>query len=461
MGWRTERDSLGKVNVPEKAYFGGQTQRAIENFPISGLTQYAEFIRAYSIVKKAAAVANMRLGKLDRKRGQAIAKAAAEVMEGKWDREFRVDVFQAGGGTSTNMNLNEVIANRAEELLGGKRGSYRLIHPNDHVNMSQSTNDTYHTAAHISVYLAIRKELIPALKGLQKSLEKKSNQFKSIVKSGRTHLKDAMPLTLGQEFSGYASAVSHGIKRLEVISESLKELAAGGTAVGTGVNAPRGYTEAVVREISRISGIRFRKSKNFFNALQNQNVETEVSGALRTVAVSLSKISNDFILLSSGPNTGLGEITLPAVQPGSSIMAGKINPSIPEMVNMVCFRVLGNDLAVAEAARSGQLELNVYLPIIAYSVLDSAKILTSAIRIFDRRCVQDLRANERRIRENLERNPVVATALSPYIGYEKTAEVVKIAYEKGIPVRDVILQKRLMPKEKLDRILNYKRVVTP
>lgn len=458
---RIEKDSLGRVKVPSEAYFGAQTQRAVENFPISGLRQYEEFIKVYALLKKAASIANMKLRRLERKKGNAIVKAAEEVMTGKLRGEFVVDVFQAGGGTSTNMNLNEVIANRAEELLGGRKGTYRNVHPNDQVNMSQSTNDTYHTVTHIVVYQEIASRLIPALKNLQQSFEKKSREFSSIIKTGRTHLQDAMPLSLGQEFSGYASAISHGIQRLEGIIESLRELAIGGTAVGTGVNSPKGYGDLMVREISRLAGVKFRKSKNFFNALQNQNVEAEVSGALRTVAISLNKISSDFILLSSGPNAGLGEIILPPVQPGSSIMPGKINPSIPEMVNMVCFRVIGNDLTVAEAARAGQLDLNVYLPIIAYCLIDSSKLLTQAVAVFEKKCVRGVKANKKRIQEQLEKNPIIATALSPYIGYEKAAEVVSIAYKKGVSIREVVLQKKLLSKKKLDKILDYRKLVNP
>jgi aspartate ammonia-lyase len=458
-GFRIERDALGSVKVPAGAYFGAQTMRAIENFPISGLAQHVEFIQAYALVKKAAALANMKLGKLDRKRGHAIVQAAEDVMAGHFRHEFLIDIFQAGAGTCTNMNVNEVIANRANELLGGKKGEYAFVHPNDHVNMSQSTNDTYHATIHIATCTAIRGHLLPELEALQADLEKKSRDFSRVLKVGRTHLQDALPMTLGQEFSAYASAVSHAVSRLDAISDSLRELAIGGTAIGTGLNAGKKYTELALREINAMTKLGFRTSLNFFNASQNQNVEAEVSGALKTVAITLNKIANDLILLSSGPRAGLGEITLPAVQPGSSIMPGKVNPSMPEMLNMVCFTVIGNDATITEAARSGQLELNVYMPVIAYRLLDSVTILTHAIRAFRKRCVQGIRANEQKMREDAEKNPITATALAPLIGYEKASEIVRLSYQKNIPVRDLLLRMKLATREQLDKLLDSSRLV--
>ena len=459
--FRVERDTLGSIKVPKDAYFGAQTMRAIENFSISGHAQHFEFIQAYAVVKKAAAIANIKLGKLDRRLGIAIIKAAEEIVEGGFRYEFLIDIFQAGAGTCTNMNLNEVIANRANELLGGKKGDYHPIHPNDHVNMSQSTNDTYHTAIHIAAYKSIRQFLLPELEALENDLDRKAKEFSRILKGGRTHMRDAVPLTLGQEFSGYVSAVSHAIKRLENISDSLRELSIGGTAVGTGLNARNGYAEIAVHEINNMVRLGFRKSLNFFNASQNQNVEAEVSGGLKTIAITLNKIANDFILLSSGPGTGLNEIILPPVQPGSSIMPGKINPTMPEMLNMVCFKVIGNDATITEAARSGQLELNVYTPVIAYHLLDSINILSNGIRIFRKKCVQGIVANEKRIREHLEKNSMIATALAPLIGHEKAAEVIRMSYDKNIPVRDIILKMKLVSKEKLNRLLDYRKLTRP
>lgn len=419
------------------------------------------FIKSYAIIKKAAAKANLALKKLDEKRADAIMKACDEILKDNYLDQFVVDVYQAGAGTSTNMNVNEVIANIANELLGGKKGEYEFVHPNDHVNMSQSTNDTFHTCTHIAVYKAIVEKILPALKNLQASLDKKSQEFSNIIKVGRTHMQDAVPLTLGQEFSGYSGAISHIIKWVDTMSDSLLELAIGSTAVGTGLSAGEKYVDLVVNEINKSTKRKFRKSKNFFNASQNQNVEAEISGVLRSVAIALNKISNDLILLSSGPNAGLGEITLPAVQPGSSIMPGKVNPSITEMVNMVCFQVIGNDTAIAEAARSGQLELNVYMPLVAYNLMSSVEILTNAINVFTDKCVKGIKADEKKIKENLEKNPIIATVLSPYIGYEKAADIVKEAYQKNKTVKEILLEKRIFTERELERLLDLKKMTNP
>lgn len=459
--FRKEKDSLGEILVPVDTYYGAHTQRAKENFPISGLKLQPDFIKTYAIIKKAAARANLTLKKLDEKKTNAIIQACDEVISGKYLDHFVVDVYQAGAGTSTNMNVNEVIANRANELLGGKKGEYNLVHPNDHLNMSQSTNDTFHTCTHIAVYTTIQEKLLPALKHLQAALEKKSHEFSHIVKIGRTHMQDAVPLTLGQEFSGYVGAISHLIKWVDNISESLLELSIGATAIGTSLNAGSKYVDIVIREINKITKKRFEKSKNFFNASQNQNVEAEVSGVLKSVAIGLSKISNDLILLSSGPNTGLNEIILPAVQPGSSIMPGKINPTIPEMINMVCFQVIGNDAAITEAARSGQLELNVYMPLVAYNLMNSVEILTNAINIFTEKCVKGIKANEKKIKEHLEKNPIIVTALTPYIGYQKAAEIAKEAYEKNKTIKEILLEKRLFTEREIDKILDLTKLVKP
>ncbi len=456
--FRVEKDVLGEVKVPEDAYYGSWTERAKGNFPISGRRIHPGFIRAYVMVKRSAALANMKIGKLDRKKCDAIVKACNEILAGKLHDQFIVDAFQAGAGTSTNMNVNEVVANRAIEILGGKKGDYSIVHPNDHVNMSQSTNDTFHTVTHISTYLAVRENLLPALETLKKSFEGKAEEFKDIIKVGRTHLQDAVPMTLGQEFGAYASAISHSIKWLQMIVDAMLELSIGGTAVGTSINAGSKYVDAVLDEIRKVTGVSFGKSKNFFNASQNQNVEAEVSAALKSLAVALGKISNDLRLLSSGPRAGIGEITLPEVQPGSSIMPGKINPTIPEMLNMVCFEVIGNDITVAEAAQGGQLELNVFMPIIAFNLLYSVEILTSGIKVFTNKCVNGIGANKKRIEQNLEGNLSLATALVPHIGYKKASEVARKAYLEDKTVRQVCLEMKLLKEKELDKILDMKKL---
>ncbi len=455
---RLERDVLGEVKVPSDAYYGSWTQRAIENFPVSGLRISGKFIRAYVIVKRSAALANMRIGKLDGKIGSSIVKACDEMLSGKLLDQFVVDVFQAGAGTSTNMNVNEVIANRAIEILGGRKGDYNIVHPNDHANMSQSTNDTFHTATHIAAYLAIRDGLLPALHNLEKSFSKKSEEFAAMLKIGRTHLQDAVPMTLGQEFSAYASAVGNSAKRLDLAKDALLELAIGGTAVGTGINAGPDYAKNVLGEITRYTGVKFESSKNLFTAMQNQNVESGIMGAVKNVAVALNKVANDLRLLSSGPRGGLGEITLPEVQPGSSIMPGKINPSVPEMFGMVCFEIMGNDVTVSTAAQSGQLELNVFMPIIAHNLLYSIEILANATKILDEKCVKGIRANKERLEENIERNLSLATALVPHIGYSKSADVARKAYLEGKTIRQVCIEMNLFKEKELDKILDARKM---
>lgn len=453
MMMRKERDSLGIVEVPSDAYFGAQTQRTLTHFPISGMRTHPEFIRAYALVKKAAARANMTCKKMDKKRGNAIISAASEVAKGKLLDHFVVDVFQAAGATSTNMNVNEVIANRAEELLGGRRGEYKKIHPNDHVNMSQSTNDTYSTATRVAAMIFLQKELLPSLKDLHTTLARKAKEFSTLSKRRRTHLHDATSLTLGEEFSGYSTALFHSIKSLEEQMEFLRELPLGGTEVGTGLNAPLGYSSAAIKELSRMTAIPFRKTGNFFTSLQSPRAELEVSGCLRTIAVMLNKISNDFILLACGPRRGLGELTFPAVQHGSSPIPGKVNSNICEMVNMVCYRIIGNDIGLTEAVRSGQLELNVYMPFISYHLIESAKLLAHAAETFNKKCVKSITPNKKRMQIHLEMNSMVASALSPLLGYEKTAKLISTSYKQGIPLRELVLREKLLPEKELDRIL--------
>ncbi|MFQ5838228.1 MAG: class II fumarate hydratase [Thermoplasmata archaeon] len=456
--YRTERDFLGKVRVPRRAYWGVQTQRAVENFPVSGLRLQRRFIRAQGIIKLAAAKANMEVGRLDGKMGEAIVKAAREVMEGRFDDHFVVDVYQAGAGTSQNMNANEVIANRANEILGGELGAYKPVHPNDHVNMAQSTNDTIHVAIHIAALEAIQKELLPALEGLAQALRQKAKEFDDIVKIGRTHLQDAVPVRLGQEFSGYASMIEHSISRLGKASASLEEIVIGGTAVGTGLNADPRYPDLAIREINTLTGLRFRRPDDMFEAMQNTDACMDTSGTLKAMAVSLTKIANDLRLLSSGPRTGLAEIELPAVQPGSSIMPGKVNPVIAEMLNMVAFQVLGNDATITYASQAGQLELNVMMPVIAYNLIQSIEIAIGGIGAFTERCVQGIKADRERCRSYVEWSTAMATALSPRIGYERAAEIAKKAYAEGRTVREVALEDSALTPEELDDLLDASRM---
>ncbi|MFQ5796932.1 MAG: class II fumarate hydratase, partial [Candidatus Bipolaricaulia bacterium] len=440
MAYRIETDSLGQVKVPQDAYYGPQTQRAVENFPVSDLRLQPKFIWAQGVIKKAAALANMDATRLDRKIGEAIVTAAEEVISGKFNDQFVVDVYQAGAGTSQNMNANEVIANRAIEILGGARGDYQLIHPNDHVNMAQSTNDTIHTAIHIAALAAIEPDLLDSLKGLADALSDKAEAFDPIIKSGRTHLQDATPIRLGQEFSGYASMIDHGITRVQVATDAIKELNIGGTAVGTGINADPEYARRMINYINEITGLDFRPVENAFEGMQNTDAIVELSGALRTVATSLIKIADDLRLLSSGPRTGLNEINLPAVQPGSSIMPGKVNPVVAEMMNMICYQVMGNDMTVVRAGQAGQLELNVMMPVIGYNILHAIKILTNGVQTFTERCIKGITANESVCEAYAERSLSIVTALSPHIGYLEAARLAKQALDEDRPIREVVLE---------------------
>lgn len=450
---RIEKDSLGIVEVPKDAYYGPETARAVENFPISGTKPIPDFIRATVLVKKAAAEANLALGLLDTRVGEAIVAAADEVLGGKSTDQFVVDVFQAGAGTSHNMNANEVLANRAIEILGGRKGDYKLVSPHDHVNMSQSTNDAYPTFIRVACSM-LAKPLKETLNDLREALDAKAKEFDHIVKSGRTHLQDASAIRLGQEFAAYSSMILDGAKRLENATEKILELNLGGTAVGTGLNADPKYVQHAVENLSRYTGFKFRVARNYAALMQSMSDFVELSGALRTLSVDLAKIANDFRLMSSGPATGIGEIILPAVQPGSSIMPGKVNPVMAEMLNMVCFEVMGNDITITMAAQAGQFELNVMMPIIAYDLTQSLMILTNAIRSFTERLVRGIRANEERCRTLLEKSAGIALALNPFIGYDKAAEVAKEALARGIPLREVVLEKKLLTEKELDEILD-------
>jgi len=452
--WRTEIDSLGSVDVPAEAYYGAQTARALANFQLSGLRVPRRLICALALVKAAAARANVSLGLLDARLGEAIERAALEVSGGGLGDAFVLDVFQTGSGTSTNMNANEVIANRAAEILGGRRGDKSLVHPNDHVNMGQSTNDVFPTAIHVAALLALEQDLVPALRALADSLDRKATEFADVVKAARTHLQDAVPITLGQEFSGYASVVRHGIARIEQSRTHLQELALGGTAAGTGLNAHPDFAASAIAELSRLTGQDLRRADNAFEAMQNRDAAVELSGACRTIAVGLMKMANDLRLLSSGPLTGLAEISLPELQPGSSIMPGKINPVIPEAVTMVAAQVIGYDAAIAIAALNGNLDLNTMMPIIAYDLLESVDLLANASRALAERCVDGIRADRERCRSYAERSPQVATALAPIIGYDAAAALVKRALNEGLSIREALRASKLVSEEHLDETVD-------
>ena len=451
--YRIEKDSMGEMQVPVSSYYGAQTQRAVLNFPISGLRFPRPFIRALGLIKKAAAETNLELGLLDEELAPAILEAAGEVAEGKLDEQFVVDIFQTGSGTSTNMNANEVIANRAIEIRGGKIGS-RDVHPNDHVNMGQSSNDVIPTAIHVSALEEVDKSLIPALKKLHDSLEKKVQEFDDVVKIGRTHLQDAVPVRLGQEFSAYASMVEHGIKRMESARASLCELAIGGTAVGTGLNCHPDFPARVVEKVSNWTGVPFREAANKFEALASKDAAVEASGMLKTVAVSLMKIANDLRWLGSGPRCGIGEIFLPAVQPGSSIMPGKVNPVIPEAVTMIVAQVIGNDVTITIGGQSGNFELNVMKPVIAYNLLQSIHLLSTGSEVLAEKCVDGLKANREPSRAMVERSLAMGTSLVPKIGYDKAAEIAKVAYQTGRTVREVALEQKVLSEEELEQALD-------
>jgi aspartate ammonia-lyase len=449
---RIEHDPLGPVEVPADAYYGAQTARALANFPISGLTAPDRFIHATVQVKKAAAEANRATGRLPPRIADAIVQAADEVLAGRFDDQFVVDVFQAGAGTSHNMNANEVLANRAIELLGGTRGDYRLVHPNDHVNMAQSTNDVFPTAMRVAA-LGLERGLVTAIQRLAEALEAQGQAFDGVLKSGRTHLQDAVPIRLGQEFAAWGLAVRRAADRIGRDFRAMEEVNLGATAVGTGLNAEPAYIRLAVERLALNTGLALRRAESLVAATQFLSPFVEASGALRTYAVDLGKIASDLRLMSSGPRTGLGEIRLPAVQPGSSIMPGKVNPVMAEATNMVCYQVIGNDVTIAMAAEAGQLELNVMMPVVAFNLLQSITILTSASRLLADRCVAGIEADEARCRELAERSPGLATALSPYIGYEAAAAIAKEAAESGRTVREVARARRVLPDDQLEAIL--------
>lgn len=460
MEYRTERDPLGERQVPAGAYYGIQTVRALENFPISGLRPHPDLVTATVLVKKAAACANRDFGRLARDVAEAIVAAADEVLGGALRDQFVVDVYQAGAGTSHNMNTNEVLANRAAERLGDARGEYRRVHPNDHVNMGQSTNDVFPTATRIALLLGTGP-LVEAARALGAALHERARAFDHVLKVGRTHLQDAVPMTLGQEFGGYAACIDRGADDVERASWQLRELNLGATAVGTGLNAGEDFATHAIRLLSQYTDIELLPAANRFRVTQSMGDVLAYSGAMRRLAIELAKVASDLRLLSMGPRAGVSEITLPAVQPGSSIMPGKVNPSIPEMVNQVCFQVIGCDTTVAAACEAGQLELNVMMPVIAWNALHASTILRHAMVSLRTRCVTGIEADPDRCRELLDRSTAVATALSPYIGYAATAELAKASVRTGRPIRDLALERGLLSAADLDRILSPEGMTRP
>jgi aspartate ammonia-lyase len=457
---RKEKDSLGFVEVPTHSYYGAQTARAVDNFPISGMQAHDELVRALGMVKRAAAQANKELGLVEAKRADAIIEAAQEVIDGKWNAEFVVDVFQAGAGVSLHMNSNEVIANRANEILGGKLGEYAHVHPNDHVNYGQSTNDVFPTAMRLATLLAL-DTFYPVLDQLAATFAEKAEAFHHIMKSGRTHMQDAVPMRLGQEFAAYGIAIEKGGHFLRMASGSLRELGLGGSAVGTGINTHPDYRVKAIAHLASISGQQVVPAQDMRWAMQSNACMADVSSALRGIALEVIRITNDIRLLSSGPNTGLAEIYLPSLQPGSSIMPGKINPVIPELASMVSFQVIGNDTAVAYAVQAGQLELNVMMPTMAYNVLQSITILGNMLRQLDVYCVRGIMANEARCQTYAQSTVSLATALNPYIGYAKAAEIVKESVATGKSIIDIARTKKLLTEQEIAEILDPVRMTEP
>jgi aspartate ammonia-lyase len=454
---RTEKDPLGTLEVPAEALYGVQTLRAVQNFPISGLKPLEAFVIAQVWIKKAAAMTHKETGRLEAKMADAIIAAADEVLAGKHRENFVVDPYQAGAGTSHNMNANEVLANRANEILGGQRGTYSPVHPNDHVNMAQSTNDTIPTNIRLSA-LSRLDALVKAFEGLRDALATKGKEFDHIVKAGRTHLQDAMPIRLGQEFTAYSISIDRAIKRVRESADYLRDLGIGGSAVGTGVTVEKEYPALMITNLRKISGLELREGKDRIQLMQSMGDAAAFSASLRGLAIDLSKISSDLRLMVMGPRTGIDEIKLPAVQPGSSIMPGKINPSIPEMVNQVCFQVMGCDTTVAIAAEHGQLELNVMMPVIAHNILLSMQILTSASTVLAEKTVKGIEANETMCSYWVERSAALATALMPHIGYAKAAELSKQSVKEGVLIRDMVKRDKLLPAEKIDDVLDLRKM---
>jgi aspartate ammonia-lyase len=461
LGFRIEHDSIGELKVPDEALWGVQAERAVQNFPISGIKPHKVFIQAMVHIKKAAARFHAEVGMLDKQKAEAIVAASDEILkQDKWLDHFVVDVYQAGAGTSHNMNTNEVLANRAIELLGGKRGDYKLVHPNDMVNMGQSTNDVIPTAIRLSGLLLTR-DFLPVLKKLAATFRNKGKEFKKVFKSGRTHLQDAALMTLGQEFNAYGENLERHCLRIERASGDLTELGIGGSAVGTGLNTHKDYCGRMAGLLSEQTGLKLTPHPNLFEAMQSMSPFVSLSNAYRNLALDLTRIANDFRLMTSGPATGFGEILLPVMQPGSSIMPGKVNPVMAECLNMVCYQVLGHDTTVAFAAQAGQMELNVMMPVLAYNLNQEITILTNMLKAFEEKCASGVKAEEARCRYYADQSTQVATALNPVIGYEKAAEVVKAALKEGKTVRQVVLEKKLLTEEKYNEAVQLEKIVEP
>jgi aspartate ammonia-lyase len=454
---RQERDSLGMLDVPDEVYYGIQTQRAVENFPVTGRREPPELIRAYALVKEAAALANMELGVLDRPRGEAIVAAAAEVAAGGLADQFPVDIFQAGAGTSFNMNMNEVLANRALEILGRRRGEYEFLGPNDHANLSQSSNDTFPTASHLAIILEADR-LQARLRELARALERKGEEFRSLPKPGRTHLMDALPVTLGDEFQAYGTAIARASTRIRERRDGLLELAIGGTATGTGASSPPGYRDAVIQHLSRLTALNLYPARDSLEALQSRSQMASFSGALRELALELIRIANDLRLMGSGPTSGLDEIVLPAVQPGSSIMPGKVNPVMAECLDMVAFQIIGNDAALSLAVQAGQLELNVMTPLMTHTILDSLGMLNRYLPAFTARCIDGIQANDLRLVSYVGMNPALATLLTSRIGYLRAARIAEEAMEKKRPIRDLAVEKGILSEKEADALFDLEEI---
>ena len=461
MASRNEFDSFGKIKVPDDKYWGAQTQRSIKNFKIGKVNVPLELIHAIGVVKKSAAIVNQKFKDLDPKISKAIQKASDEVISGKLDDHFPLKVWQTGSGTQTNMNVNEVISNRAIEILGGKLGSKKPVHPNDHVNMAQSTNDTFPTAMHIAVAIHANKRLLPALVKLEKSLNKKVKQFKNIVKIGRTHLQDATPLTLGQEFSGYEAQVKNSIDRIKKALNEVYYLAQGGTAVGTGINSRKGWDKKIALEIKRITRLPFQTAKNKFEALASHDPIVNFSASLSTTAVALTKIANDIRFLGSGPRAGYAELELPENEPGSSIMPGKVNPTQCEAITMVCTKVIGNHTGITIAGTHGHFELNVFKPLIAHNIIQSIDLISDSVNCFVDFCVKGIKANKKKINELLSNSLMLVTALSPVIGYDNASKIAKAAHKNGTTLKEETLKTGLINEEQYNKFVNPKKMVKP
>lgn len=459
MEFRFDRDSLGEVKIPADVYYGAFTARALKQYKITGARTHRDLVRAYVMIKRSAALANMKLKKLDTRKGNAIVRVCDEILRGSLMDQFVVDAINSGAGTAFNMNVNEVIANMALESLGRKKGDYKTLHPNDDVNMSQSSNDTFPTAMHVAVLMDL-DELMPAVDKLARSLRKKARQFNNVMKVGRTHLMDALPVTLGAEFNAYAQAIENAIQAIENSKSELEQVALGGTAVGTGANAPKGYRQLAINNLAKISGLKLRLAKDMHYALQSRFGIANTSSALRNLALELIRVANDIRLMASGPVAGLSEVSIPAVHAGSSIMPGKVNPSLAESLDMVCFNVVGNDMTVALAVQAGQFELNVMLPVMIKCILDSIDMLKNTLPVFVENMVDGLQVDETKLKSQIEKNPVLVTLLVPYIGYMEAAKLYKEALKNNTSVRELVLKKRLMSRKKLDAVLGRKNLST-